>query len=114
MFRSPLRAGGGPSDSAGSYPTAGSEAAQPHRNARVRPTERPGPPSAPRATFDGAVELRETLSPRDHRIFLGALDEEKLGFGERMIAKAVKAPDDDFLDRDAIGTWIEGIAAELG
>jgi hypothetical protein len=36
-------------------------------------------------------ELRETLSPQDHRIFFGALDKEKLGFGERMIAKAVKA-----------------------
>ena len=59
-------------------------------------------------------ELRETLNPRDHRIFFGALDKEKLGFGERMIAKAVKAPDGDFRDWDQIGAWAEGIAAELG
>lgn len=59
-------------------------------------------------------ELRATLSPRDHQIFFGALDTEALGFGERMIAKAVKAPDGDFRDWDAIGVWTEGIAAELG
>ena len=59
-------------------------------------------------------ELRETLNPRDHRIFFGALDKEKLGFGERMIAKAVKAPDGDFRDWDQIEAWAEGIAAELG
>ena len=56
-------------------------------------------------------ELRETLNPRDHRIFFGALDKEKLGFGERMIAKAVKAPDGDFRDWDQIEAWAEGIAA---
>ncbi len=59
-------------------------------------------------------ELRETLQPKDHRVFFGALDKEKLGFGERMIAKAVKAPDGDFRDWDEIGAWAEGIAAELG
>lgn len=59
-------------------------------------------------------ELRETLDPRDHRIFFGALDKEKLGFGERMIVKAVKAPDGDFRDWDAIGAWADEIAAALG
>ncbi|MGZ8620699.1 MAG: flavodoxin domain-containing protein [Actinomycetota bacterium] len=60
------------------------------------------------------AELRETLQPKDHHIFFGALDREKLGFGERMIVKAVKAPDGDFRDWDEIGTWTEAIAAELG
>ena len=36
-------------------------------------------------------ELREKLRPRDHRLFFGVLDRNKLGFGERMMVKAVKA-----------------------
>jgi len=58
-------------------------------------------------------ELRELLDPKDHRIFFGALDIEKLGFGERMIVKAVKAPDGDFRDWDDIGAWAGEIAAQL-
>jgi len=58
--------------------------------------------------------LRESLRPRDHRIFFGALDRDKLGFGERMIVKAVKAPDGDFRDWDRIHAWADEIAAELG
>lgn len=59
-------------------------------------------------------ELRETLDPKDHVIFFGALDREKLGFGERMIVKAVKAPDGDFRDWGAIGAWADGVAEQLG
>jgi menaquinone-dependent protoporphyrinogen oxidase len=60
------------------------------------------------------ADLQEHLSPRDHRVFFGALDREKLGFAERMIVKAVKAPDGDFRDWDAIRGWADGIAHELG
>jgi menaquinone-dependent protoporphyrinogen oxidase len=58
-------------------------------------------------------ELRRTIAPRDHRVFFGALDPSVLGFAERMIAKAVKAPTGDFRDWDAIRAWAEGIAEEL-
>jgi len=58
-------------------------------------------------------ELRETLHPRGHEIFFGALAREQLSFGERMIAKAVKAPEGDFRDWDAIAAWAEAIADEL-
>jgi menaquinone-dependent protoporphyrinogen oxidase len=58
-------------------------------------------------------ELREKLRPRDHRLFFGALDRDKLGFGERMMVKAVKAPEGDFRDWDEIGAWADGIATEL-
>jgi menaquinone-dependent protoporphyrinogen oxidase len=58
-------------------------------------------------------ELRRLIDPIDHRIFFGALDRSKLGFGERMIVKAVKAPDGDFRDWDTIRAWADGIAAEL-
>ena len=58
-------------------------------------------------------ELRERLAPVDHRIFFGALDRAKLGFGERMIVKAVKAPEGDFRDWDAIAGWADAIADQL-
>ena len=60
------------------------------------------------------AELQERLHPREHHVFFGALDKEKLGFGERMIVKAVKAPDGDYRDWDEIGAWAEQIADALG
>jgi menaquinone-dependent protoporphyrinogen oxidase len=59
-------------------------------------------------------ELEEALHPREHRVFFGALEMGKLGFGERMIAKAVKAPEGDFRDWDEIGAWANDIAETLG
>jgi menaquinone-dependent protoporphyrinogen oxidase len=58
-------------------------------------------------------ELREKLRPRDHRLFFGVLDRDKLGFGERMMVKAVKAPEGDFRDWDEIRAWADGIATDL-
>jgi menaquinone-dependent protoporphyrinogen oxidase len=59
-------------------------------------------------------ELRELLHPREHRVFFGALDRDKLSFSERMLVKAVKAPDGDFRDWEAINGWADEIAHELG
>ena len=60
------------------------------------------------------AELGGLIGPVDHRMFFGALDRSKLGFGERMMVKAVKAPEGDFRDRSAIRGWADGIARELG
>ena len=57
--------------------------------------------------------LRESLAPRDHRVFFGALDLSELGFGERMVVKAVKAPQGDFRNWDEIHGWADAIAEEL-
>jgi menaquinone-dependent protoporphyrinogen oxidase len=59
------------------------------------------------------AELTETLRPKAHRTFFGALDHSKLGFGERMMMKAVKAPEGDFRDWSAISGWADEIAREL-
>jgi menaquinone-dependent protoporphyrinogen oxidase len=59
------------------------------------------------------ADLRERLRPRGHRMFFGALDRSNLGFGERMMVKAVKAPDGDFRDWNAISAWADEIAREL-
>ena len=58
-------------------------------------------------------ELTRALQPRGHRVFFGALDHDKLGFGERMMVKAVKAPQGDFRDWDAIAGWADEIARDL-
>lgn len=58
-------------------------------------------------------ELLEMLEPRDHRLFYGALTRDALGFGERMVVKAVRAPEGDFRDWDEIQAWAAAIAAEL-
>jgi menaquinone-dependent protoporphyrinogen oxidase len=58
-------------------------------------------------------ELSGIVGPVEHRMFFGALDRSKLGFGERMMVKAVKAPEGDFRDWDAIREWADAIAREL-
>ena len=50
------------------------------------------------------------LEPRDHRLFYGALTRDALGFGERMVVKAVRAPGGDFRDWDEIQAWPAAIA----
>jgi menaquinone-dependent protoporphyrinogen oxidase len=59
------------------------------------------------------AELTETLRPESHRMFFGALDHGKLSFGERMMVKAVKAPEGDFRDWNAISEWADEISREL-
>jgi menaquinone-dependent protoporphyrinogen oxidase len=58
-------------------------------------------------------DLRDRLHVRGHIVFFGALDPASLGFAERMIVKAVKAPQGDFRDWDAIDAWADEIAAFL-
>jgi menaquinone-dependent protoporphyrinogen oxidase len=58
-------------------------------------------------------ELEEILRPRDHHLFFGALDRSTLGFAERMMVKAVKAPDGDFRNWDEIREWTDGIVDAL-
>ena len=58
-------------------------------------------------------EIEGILEPVEHRIFFGALDRTKLSFAERMIAKAVKAPEGDFRHWDEIRAWADAIAADL-
>jgi len=60
------------------------------------------------------AEFREAIATRDQRIFFGALDHNKLSFAERMMVKAVRAPEGDFRDWEAIEVWAESIARDLG
>jgi menaquinone-dependent protoporphyrinogen oxidase len=60
------------------------------------------------------AEMTETLRPKAHRTFFGALDHSNLAFGERMMVKGVKAPEGDFRDWPAISGWADEISRELG
>jgi menaquinone-dependent protoporphyrinogen oxidase len=59
------------------------------------------------------AEMEGIIGPVEHRLFFGALDRSALGFAERMIVKAVKAPDGDFRDWDEIRAWADAIASDL-
>lgn len=60
-----------------------------------------------------ARRLVERVGARDHVTFTGALDRGRLGLADRLIARAVKAPDGDFRDWQAIRAWADGIADAL-
>ena len=59
------------------------------------------------------AEFQQAIRPRDQRIFFGALDHSHLPFAERMIVKAVRAPEGDFRDWEAIEAWAASIARDL-
>jgi menaquinone-dependent protoporphyrinogen oxidase len=50
---------------------------------------------------------------RSHCVFGGRLDRTSLGFAERAISRALRAPFGDFRDWAEIEAWASGIAAEL-
>ncbi len=62
-------------------------------------------------------ELCEAIRPRDHRVFFGALDPAKLGFGHRMIRKLPAGrdllPEGDFRNWDDIAAFAAEIARTL-
>lgn len=75
-----------------------------------------GPLGDPPVPAEGPAGVRDliTLSKaREHRLFGGRLDRRALGFGERAIARAVRAPEGDFRDWAAITGWADSIAQAL-
>ena len=71
--------------------------------------EDPYPPGEP----EGLPELVTQLGARDHRVFVGRLDKGELGLGERLVVRAVKAPEGDFRDWEAIRNWARSITSSL-
>ena len=56
-----------------------------------------------RATYTAPV--RAIINPEDEAFFAGKIDPSQLKFFERLLFKAVKSPDGDFRDWDAIQSW---------
>jgi len=65
------------------------------------------------------VEFKESIRPREHRVFFGALDPDKLGFTHRLIFKLpvnrdnALFPAGDFRDWNEVEAWASGIAQAL-
>jgi menaquinone-dependent protoporphyrinogen oxidase len=64
------------------------------------------------------AELAAAVSPRDQRVFFGALDRSKLRGAHRVMGTMPGAGklfvEGDFRDWEAIDAWADGIARELG
>lgn len=72
--------------------------------------EPPFPPDDPH----DVAPLTRLLGARGHAVFPGRLDPTRLGFGERAMATAMRAPVGDFRDWPAVAAWAETIAREIG
>ncbi len=73
-----------------------------------------GVPPRPAQPPGDVTDLIEATHARDHRVFPGVLDKDSLGFGERAIVAAVRAPVGDYRPWDEVRTWALGIARALG
>ena len=58
-------------------------------------------------------ELMATVRAVNHRVFVGKLDKQDLGLGEKIVIRMVKAPTGDFRDWQAVSDWANEIALEL-
>ena len=70
----------------------------------------PAKPSQPPAE---ALELTQRLNARDHQVFEGRVDRGQLGIGERLVVRAVRAPDGDYRPWPAIAAWARMIGDAL-
>ncbi len=69
-----------------------------------------GDPPKPEEEPVDVAELMSKTNAEDHRLFAGRIDPDNLGFAERAIVKALRAPVGDFRDWEAITSW----AGEIG
>jgi menaquinone-dependent protoporphyrinogen oxidase len=75
-----------------------------------------GPIGNPPKPVEGPAEVAQLVSATralGHRVFAGNLDKRELGFGERAVIAAVKAPTGDYRPWDDIEAWATEIAHEL-
>lgn len=75
-----------------------------------------GPIGEPPKPTDPPVDITAVMAAtqaRDHRIFGGRLTRADLGFAERAIAAALRAPQGDFRPWNEIRDWAASIAAAL-
>jgi menaquinone-dependent protoporphyrinogen oxidase len=72
-----------------------------------------GDPPKPEGDPTDVPPLVELIAPRGHRVFSGLIDKGQLNFGEKLIVKAVRAPEGDFRPWEEIRAWAAAIATEL-
>jgi menaquinone-dependent protoporphyrinogen oxidase len=67
------------------------------------------PPFPPDEPHDAGTIIQLT-GAREHRVFAGRLEKERLSFGERAMVTAMRAPLGDFREWDVIRNWAREIA----
>lgn len=72
-----------------------------------------GEPPKPEEDPVDVAELVEVTKARKHRVFAGKLEKKQLGFGERAIVLALRAPEGDFRSWEDIKGWAIEIFEEL-
>ena len=72
-----------------------------------------GDPPLPSNQEARVLAIGRDIAPREHRIFSGRLERTRLGFLERTITSALKAPDGDYRPWEEIRQWATKIAASL-
>ncbi len=72
-----------------------------------------GDPPMPDEDPVDVADLAATTGAVEHRVFAGKLDKDELGFGERAMVKAFRAPEGDFRDWPEIREWANAIAEAL-
>lgn len=72
-----------------------------------------GDPPKPDEDPADLPDLMAATGARGHRLFAGLVDKSRLGLGEKVILKAVRAPEGDYRPWDEIRGWADEIAAEL-
>jgi len=72
-----------------------------------------GDPPKPEEDPVDVAEIMETTGAREHQVFSGKLDKSTLGFAEKALVLALRTPEGDFRDWEAIRQWAEGIADTL-
>lgn len=75
-----------------------------------------GPLGDPPKPEEDPVDAQRVISAtgaRTHQVFAGRLDRDLLGFAEKAIVVALRAPEGDFRDWEQIRTWAVEIATAL-
>jgi menaquinone-dependent protoporphyrinogen oxidase len=72
-----------------------------------------GDPPKPEEDPVDVAPILEATGAREHKVFSGKMEKRELGFAEKAIVLALRAPEGDFRDWDAIRRWAGGIAGSL-
>jgi menaquinone-dependent protoporphyrinogen oxidase len=73
-----------------------------------------GDPPQPVQEPAEVADLVERTHAREHRIFAGRLDRDRLGFAEKAVVSVLRVQDGDDRDWDQIDTWGAQIATDMG
>ncbi len=67
-----------------------------------------------RSTVEGYLDpIRAQIKPISEGLFAGAYDSSKHNFMEKLVMRAMKAPEGDFRRWDEITTWAESVAISI-